>query len=177
MNFSSRLGAAFIAGISTGFICGILLRVIMRIIAITFPELAGNLTLGGILTLLITGISYCLAFSILFTLLESKLPINWFKKGLIFGIGILLIFGLPIMLRPDLSRSQEILVIVLFSSVFITGGLLLSFTYLKINCWTQNSSNEKLLFTLSSLLIIPSLFILGQNIYEIIIKLLHVVKF
>jgi hypothetical protein len=50
-----RIGTAFIAAIATGTVCGILLRIIMRIIAIAFPELASGVTFEGVLQLLGTG--------------------------------------------------------------------------------------------------------------------------
>lgn len=58
-----RIGTVFIAAIATGTVCGILLRIIMRIIAIAFPELASGVTFEGVLQLLGTGIGFCLALS------------------------------------------------------------------------------------------------------------------
>lgn len=159
-----RMGVAFIAATATGMVCGILLRIIMRIIAIAFPELAGGVTFEGVISLIGTGIGFCLATSILFILVESYLPHHWFKKGVLFGIMTLAIFGTPILHNPSngLDRFQEIITIILFSCVFITGGLLMTYAFGIVNKWVRSRRYEKVLYISFFVLIIPALFLLGE---------------
>jgi hypothetical protein len=173
---SIKLGIAFFSSIITGIICGFLLRSIMRIIGIVFPHMASNLTLEGIFSLLVAGTSFCLASSILFCLIESKLTKNWFKKGFIYGILILIFYGTTIIIRPGLSVQEELLVILLFTILFISGGLLMSFWFWKISDWAKSPLREKLLSIVCYLLIIPAVYLLGQNTIEIVIRILQYIR-
>lgn len=173
---SIKLGIIFFSSIITGIICGFLLRLIMRIIGIVFPQMAGSLTLDGIFSLLIAGISFCLASSFLFYIVETKLPRYWFKKGFTFGILILIIYGTPIIIRPGLSVPQELLVILLFTILFILGGLLMSFWFWKICEWAKNPSREKLLLIVCYLFIIPAVYLLGRNTFELGIRIVQFIR-
>lgn len=137
-NLGLKLGAAFLAAIFTGIISGILLRVLMKIVALVFPLMARGFTMEGMLTLLMTGVMFCLANSILYTFIENTLPTSWFMKGALYGSFNLITYGIPFFLSNpdnDLFGAQAVLGVMLFSMLFITAGVLLAFSMEQIRNW------------------------------------------
>ncbi|WP_163103034.1 hypothetical protein [Peribacillus alkalitolerans] len=172
INFSKKLGIGFIGALITGVICGFLLRIIMRIIALAYPSLGSGVSIQGVISLIGTGISFCLASSILYTYVAPYLPNHWVMKGSIFGIINLVFFGIPILNNPDLQGDQAILTIILFSCVFITGGLLLAYTCWKISTFSQNRNHNKIWHVSFIVFVIPALVSLVQNISGVLIEVL-----
>ncbi|PAE38023.1 hypothetical protein [Bacillus sp. 7884-1] len=140
--------------------------------AIAFPELASGVTIEGVLQLLGTGIGSCLAISFLFILVEMYLPHHWFKKGFLFGIMILAIYGTPILTNPgtELTGFQAMLTIILFSCVFITGGLLMAYCFCKVDRWVRSRHYEKVLYISFLVFFIPALVMLGEMTFALFEK-------
>jgi hypothetical protein len=170
INLSKKLGIGFIGALITGVICGLLLRIIMRIIAYAYPSLASGVSIQGVISLIGTGIGFCLASSILYTYVEQYLPNHWVLKGSIFGIINLVLFGIPILNNPDLQGDQAILTILLFSCVFIIGGLLLAYSCWKITTCSQNRNHNKIYYVSFNVFVIPALVLLVQNISGVLIE-------
>ncbi|MEH6996660.1 hypothetical protein V7075_28825, partial [Neobacillus drentensis] len=95
---------------------------------------------------------------------EWYLPHHWFNKGFLFGIMILAIYGTPILTNPgnELIGFQAMLTIILFSFVFIIGGLLMAYGFCKVDKWVSGRHHEKVLYISFFVFIIPALVMLGD---------------
>ena len=171
-----KLGISFVAAVFTGIIFGLLLRIVMGIIAVFFPHLASGFTLTGTLMLVMLGIAVTLANSIVYTLIFQKSKKVWVRKGLVFGLISLLIYGTPLFLsnpNKELFGPQAPLGITLFSSLFFIGSLILTFFIDTITKWVDQSNKRlKLTYVSFAILFLPALFILVNLIAEIFYEML-----
>ncbi|WP_042461616.1 hypothetical protein [Neobacillus dielmonensis] len=166
-----RLGIGFLAAVITGVISGLLLRFIMRIIALAFPHMARGFTFQGTFILIIVGVGFSLANSIIFTAIYHYLPTGWVRKGVLYGCINLVIYGIPFFLSNpdnDLFGPQAPLGIGLFSALFILGGLLLSYLVDKMISWFGQSKTRIVFnYIFFGMLIVPALVMAGGIVYEI----------
>ncbi|WP_160723668.1 hypothetical protein [Bacillus sp. USDA818B3_A] len=177
---ASKLGIGFFSAVITGFLSGLLLRFIMKIIAVVFPEMAGGFTFQGTFALVILGIGFSLANSMIFMGIHDLLPKKWIGKGLVYGCFNLCVYGIPFFLSnpdQDLFGPQAPLGITLFSILFIIGGLLLAMSVHFVTIWIEQSNGRrKSTYVFFVLLIIPAIVMSYGIIYEIIYDLLPAVK-
>lgn len=168
-NLIPSFGAAFLAANVTGIVAGIWLRVLMGIIAAVFPEMASGLTLGGVFFLLLTGVGFSLANSLLFTLAEPILPKRTLFKGLLYGTINLLLFGTPFFLSNpgnELFGPQAPLAVLLFSILFLLTGFLLAVLHSYFITWRKHAIRRMVLFIAFIVFIVPTLIIFGGSTYE-----------
>lgn len=171
-----NFGISFIAAVFAGGIFGLLLRLVMGIIAIFFPQLASGFTLGGTLLLVILGIAVTLANSIVYTLIFQKSRKSWVSKGFYFGLLSLLIYGTPLFLsnpNNELFGPQAPLGISLFSVLFFIGALILVYFIDKITQWADQSNGRlKLTYVCFAILVVPAIVMLINIIAEIFYEML-----
>ncbi|WP_462413014.1 hypothetical protein [Neobacillus sp. Marseille-QA0830] len=177
---ASRFGVSFLAAIVTGLISGLLLRLIMKIIALAFPQMASGLTFMGTFMLVVVGIGFTLANSIIFTMIYSFLPKRWGRKGLLYGCINLVILGIPFFLsnpNNELFGPQAPLGIGLFSGLFIIGGFLLSFFVHRMTNWFSQTRGRMILtYIIFGLLIVPAIVVFGGIVYEIFTELIPAIR-
>lgn len=173
---SKNLGIGFVAAVFTGTVSGLFLRLIMKIVAIVFPHMAGGFTFEGTFALLLLGIGFTLANSIVFTFTLHYLPKKWLHKGVVYGCISLVIYGIPFFLSNpdnDLFGPQAPLGIFLFSILFIGAGILLALLVNRVTNWVnQSKSRLKYIYLVFALLIIPAIVMSGGIIYEIFYELI-----
>ena len=177
---AKNIGIGFFAAIVTGMITGLLLRIIMKIIAMAFPHMASGFTFEGTFALILMGMGFTLANSIIYMFVHRYLPKRGVRKGLIYGCLNLLIFGIPFFLSNpgnELFGPQAPLGITLFSLLFLMGGLLLALLVNLILNWVNQSTRRlKYTYTIFALLIGPAVLMSAGIIYEIIYELLPAIK-
>ncbi|MEH7492850.1 hypothetical protein [Neobacillus niacini] len=171
-----HLGIGFMASIFSGIIFGLLLRLVMGIIAIFFPDLATGFSLGGTLMLVILGIAVTLANSIVYTLIFQKSRKGWIAKGLYFGFLSLFIYGTPLFLsnpNNELFGPQAPLGVSLFTVLFFLGALILVNFIESISKWVNHSSRRiKLAYVSFAVLVIPAVVMLVNIVAEIFYEML-----
>lgn len=174
------LGIGFGAAVITGIVSGILLRLIMKIIAVVFPHMARGFTIEGTLALVMLGIGFSLANSIIFSFIQGYLPKHWLQKGLIYGTLNLVVYGIPFFLSNpdnDLFGPQAPLGIALFSILFIVGGVLLAALITFIKQWIdQTPKRAKFAYLCFFLLLVPALIMSGGIIFEMFTELIPAIK-
>jgi hypothetical protein len=175
-----NLGIGFISAVITGIISGVFLRLIMEIISISFPHLERGFTIAGTASLLMLGIGFSLANSIIYTLIQSILPNGWVRKGLVYGFINLIIYGIPFFLSNpdnDLFGPQAPLGISLFSILFIIAALILAFLVDRISYWSnQSKRREKYGYFIFIVLIVPAIIMTGGIIFEIFTELIPAIQ-
>ncbi|MGG3467467.1 hypothetical protein ABES02_08260 [Neobacillus pocheonensis] len=174
------LGIGFFSAVITGIISGLLLRIIMKIIAIAFPDMASGFTFEGTLFLVFLSFGFSLANSIIYTFIHQYLPDGWVRKGLIYGGLNLCIFGIPFFLsnpNSELFGPQAPLGITLFSLLFLLGGLLLAMWFNLITNWVNRAQRRRIFaYVIFALLILPAIVIAGGIIYEFIYELIPAIR-
>ena len=177
---AKKLGAAFLSAIITGLITGILLRVIMGIVALVFPETARGLTFAGVTALLLVGIGFSLVHSIWFSVFSLLKSGTWLSKGLLYGLAALLVYGAPFFLSNpdnDLFGPQAPLGILLFSLIFIIGGLSLSFFSHAFLTWTSRSPRrDKYMYMSAIVLTLPACWMLAGTTYEMFVETIPAIQ-
>ncbi len=166
-----QIGIGFIAAMGTGIILGILLRLIMKIVAVVYPNLSTGFTFQGTLLLIIIGIGSALAFSTLFIFCRKYLPRNWFIGGFLYGLIILCIFSYPFFTEEngELNGPQKPLGIFLFSFLFIIGGIILSKFVMIAEKWIEKEiAHIKYCYIAFYILIVPCLFFVFALLKELI---------
>lgn len=166
---SLNFGAAFLSGLGTGIVSGLLLRVIMGIVALAFPELSRGLTLEGVLALLLIGTGFSLANSVWFGCVNRHLPKHRLVRGLGYGAINAIVYGIPFFLSNpdnDLFGPQAPLGIALFTALFLCGGLMLTVGYDRILNWAREGRREKVLHVSFAVLLIPAMIMLIGTTYE-----------
>lgn len=152
----------YLGAICTGIIVGVLLRLIMKIVAVVFPNLSTGFTIQGTFLLIIIGIGSTLAVSMLFMLCRKYLGRNWLISGICFGLIVLCILSYPFFTdnqNSELNGPQKPLGILLFSLLFIIGGVILSKFVMIIENWVEKSiAHFKYCYIAFFILIVPSLF-------------------
>jgi len=120
-----RIGIGVLAGAAGGTVAGLGARVAMRIVADTigrYPEL----TLDGTLFILLIGVIFGLALGAPYGAIKPVLPGSTPTKGLIYGVVLLVIVGLPLLAPPaqgELALAPEPLGKGLFGFLFFVYGL------------------------------------------------------
>nr|WP_263324420.1 hypothetical protein [Neobacillus sp. Marseille-Q6967] len=177
---AKNLGIGFIASLVTGIITGLLLRLIMKIIAIFYPEFASGFTFGGTFMLVVLGIGFSMASSIIYVFIHRYLPKGWGWNGLIYGFINLVILGIPLFLsnpNNELFGPQAQLGITLFSLLFLAGGILLAMFVRSVTNWVDHSqSRVKYTYIAFGLLIIPAVAMAGGIVYEMIYELIPAIR-
>ncbi|MGF6953665.1 tetrahydromethanopterin S-methyltransferase subunit G [Neobacillus sp. B4I6] len=177
---AKNLGIGFFAAIVTGIISGLLLRLIMKIIAMVFPHMAGGFTFEGTFLLILLGIGFSLANSIVYTFVHRYLPSGWVRKGFIYGGMNLVILGISFFLSNpdnDLFGPQAPLGITLFSLLFLFGGLLLARLVDRVTNWVERSNSRlKYTYIFFALLIVPAVVMSGGIIYEIVTEIIPAIR-
>ena len=176
LEIAREFGVSFMAALITGILFGLLLRLAMKIIAIFFPFLATGFTVEGTLIIIFVGIAGTLAFSIVFTLIFQNSTKGWGSKGLLYGGGIFLVYGIPLFLSNtnlELFGPQAPLGIVLFGLLIIIGPVILSFFIDRISYWV-NQLNSRRKFAYISFIIfsIPATIMLVNIIAEFFYEIL-----
>jgi len=171
-SFGIKMGGSFLAAILTGIVSGLLLRLLMKIIAIAYPEMARGFTWLGTLSLINTGLVFCLSASLIFIILEFILPKWRLSKGLLFGCFMLIVYGTPFFLSNpdnDLFGPQAPLGIGLFCALFICGGILMAYFTDRIRTWVRvkEERRSKLLFAAFVVFILPAVVMFGGVLVEL----------
>lgn len=175
-----NLGIGFFSAVISGIISGLLLRLVMKLIAVVYPQLASGFTVEGTLLLVLLGIGFTLANSLIYTFIHHYLLNGWVRKGLIYGGLNVCIFGIPFFLSNpgnELFGPQAPLGITLFSILFLLGGLLLAMTVNLVTNWVnQAQGRRKFAYVFCALLILPAIVIAGGIIHEIIYELIPEIR-
>lgn len=176
MEIARDFGVSFMAALITGILFGLLLRLAMKVIAIFFPFLATGFTVVGTLIIIFIGIAGTLAFSIVFTLIFQNSTKGWGSKGLLYGAGIFIVYGIPLFLsnvNNELFGPQAPLGIVLFGLLIIIGPVILSYFIDRISYWV-NQLNSRRKFAYISFIIfsIPATIMLINIITEFFFEIL-----
>lgn len=133
-------GIGALSGLVAGLLWGAGARVVMRIVALIDgreTELSG----GGVLIILIAGITFGVPLGMLFAAVRRWLPGARLRKGLTFGAGIyaLLVVPLAILGASDLDRSvwtAPVLISTgLFGALSIAYGLAVEATMERCEHW------------------------------------------
>ena len=132
------LGVAALASLTAGFVAGIGARIIMRIVAVT-SHMPPQFSIGGTLNIIINGIVIGFFVGFIITSLtivvcnspkaRKYLP-GPIWRGLIVGIFLLLIFGLPLFLsssfpNPDINFGIPLLNKSMFGALIVIYGITL----------------------------------------------------
>lgn len=171
-----NFGISFIAAVFAGIIFGLLLRLVMGIIAFFFPLLASGFTFSGTFLLVILGIAGTLANSILYSIVFYRSRMSWVRKGFLYGLINLIIYGTPLFLsnpNNELFGPQAPLGISLFSALFFIGPLLLGFFIERISNWIDQSNRRlKLTYISFAILSIPATVMLVNIFIEIFYEMM-----
>ena len=132
------IGVAALSCLTAGLIAGIGARIIMRIVAIT-SHMPPTFSIPGTLNVLFAGIAIGFIVGFIITLLSATLSVSpkaskylpgpiW--RGLIWGVLLLLVVGLPILLRPsspndDINFGIPLLNRCMFGALVIIYGITL----------------------------------------------------
>ncbi|WP_423798283.1 hypothetical protein [Neobacillus sp. SAB-20_R2A] len=171
-----NFGISFTGAIFTGFIFGLLLRLVMGIIAFFFPHMASGFHFSGTLMIVILGIAVTLANSIIYTILFQTSRMRWGRKGFYFGLLSLISFGTPLFLsnpNNELFGPQAPLGISLFSALFFIGAFLLVWSIERITKWMEQSNGRlKLAYISCAILVIPAAVMLVNMFLEIFYEMI-----
>jgi hypothetical protein len=178
--FIRHLGIGFFSAIITGILAGLFLRLLMKIIALVFPHMARGFTIEGTIALVLVGIGFSLANSMIYTFIHPYLGKNWVQKGLVYGFINLTVYGIPFFLSNpdnDLFGPQAPLGIILFSILFLLAGQLLAILVDKATIWTNQSKQlTKFFYFVFAILIIPALVMSGGIVYEVFTELIPAIQ-
>ncbi|MGE5703406.1 MAG: hypothetical protein ACM32O_12820 [Clostridia bacterium] len=170
-----RIGLTLLAGVFLGIFTGIAARLIMRIVAIVYPERFQGFTLEGTGILLLFGTGISLAMSLLFSVLKARLSRSWVKQGLIFGFLLLLCFGIPLFcLHADgeLAGPQRLLGISLFLPLIVISSLLLAkVVHTLENKMPSTKSVAMVHYASFTLLILPAILFLVNLVSSVLTSL------
>ena len=103
---------------------GIGARVAMRIVADAIGKF-GEFTIEGTLSIILLGIMLGSALGVLYVPVEPLLPGGPLVRGLVFGVALLVMLGLPMLLQPatgELALAPE-LGKRLFGALFVVEGV------------------------------------------------------
>lgn len=173
----SRFGVSFAAALLSGLLFGVLLRVVMGIIAIAYPEMASGFHWEALLMLTVLGMLFTLGNSLIFTCVMPILPNGWAARGLSYGVANAAVIGIPFFLSNpggELFGPQAFLGVTLFTLLFIWGGVSLSWTVDKLERWVAVGRIGRIRLTYASfiVLIVPAIIILfniGREMFTEII--------
>lgn len=171
--WSRKFGVSFAAAIATGLVWGILLRVVMKIIALAHPELSSGFHWEATMFIALVGVGFILANSVIFTLVERLLPAGRLAKGSVYGLLNLVVYGIPFFLSNpggELFGPQAYVGVPLFSLLFVGGGIALAGCVRFIDDWVEARREKRLRFTYASFicLCIPAGAILFGVVSEIV---------
>ncbi|QMV42803.1 hypothetical protein [Cohnella cholangitidis] len=144
-----KFGVSFAAAIVTGLLFGLLLRVVMKIIALAHPELSSGFHWEGTLFIALIGVGFTLANSVFYALVERFLPGKWLAKGFLFGVLVLAVYGIPFFLSNpggELFGPQAYIGVPLFSLVFVAGGITLARCVRFIGKWVNDRRERRIRF-------------------------------
>ncbi|MBO9597930.1 MAG: hypothetical protein J7559_08960 [Cohnella sp.] len=163
----SRIGVVFAAALLSGLLFGVLLRVVMGIIALAFPELASGFHWEALLMLTVVGMLFTLGNSLIFAIVMFVLPSGWATRGLIYGVANACVIGIPFFLSNpggELFGPQATLGIALFTLLFVWGGVSLSWTVDKLERWVAVGRLGRIRLAHASfiVLIIPAFIVLFE---------------
>ncbi len=176
-SWMSRIGIIFAAALLSGLLFGVLLRVVMGIIALAFPELASGFHWEALLMLTVVGMVFTLGNSLIFAIVMSILPGGWATRGLIYGVANTCVIGIPFFLSNpggELFGPQAFLGVSLFTLLFVWGGVSLSWTVDKLERWVAvgQLGRIRLAYVSFIVLVIPAfivLFEIGREMFTEII--------
>lgn len=120
-----RIGIGVIAGAAGGLVAGLGARMAMRIVADTIGQYL-VLTLEGTLLILLIGVIFGFALGAPYGAIKHRLSGRTPVKGLIYGVMLLAIVGLPLLAPPaqgELALAPGLLGKGLFGSLFLVYGL------------------------------------------------------
>jgi hypothetical protein len=120
-----RTGIGALAGAGAGIVAGLGARIVMRIVADAIGQFA-VLTVEGTLAVLVTGVMFGFALGAPYGAVKGRLPGPAPAKGLIYGLVLLVLVGLPLLLPPaqgELARAPELLGKSLFGFLILVYGL------------------------------------------------------
>jgi len=122
------VGAHLLAGLLTGIVAGLGARLVMKLVAVAYPDMASGFHLSGVLLLIVMGMMIALGVSLLYLMLKPLHPAfphnNWW-----FGLFFLTLFGVPFFASnpaDELFGPQAPLAIGLFTCLFLLSGYLLT---------------------------------------------------
>lgn len=161
----SRFGISFAAALLSGLLFGVLLRVVMGIIALAYPEMASGFHWEALLMLTVLGMLFMLGNSLIFTFVMTILPGGWATRGLIYGIANTAVIGVPFFLSNpggELFGPQAYLGISMFTLLFVWGGVSLSWTVDRLERWVAVGRIGRIRLTYASfaVLIVPAFIVL-----------------
>ena len=132
------LGVGALASLTAGLVAGIGARIIMRIVAVT-SHMPPQFSIAGTLNILINGLFIGFIVGFIITMITATISASpkvskylpgpiW--RGLIFGILLLLIFGLPLFLsssfpNPDINFGIPLLNKCMFGALIVIYGITL----------------------------------------------------
>jgi hypothetical protein len=130
MRYLRTASIGVLAGMTAGIVWGIGARLAMRLIALADGQ-TPDFSLGGTLLILMVGAFFGMPFGLILIGSRRLIRMPGWRRGLMFGLIILLIFAYPFYLGPLQSEgSDQVLVIAvaLFGSLFLLFGLTLEAT-------------------------------------------------
>lgn len=161
----SRFGISFAAAIGSGLLFGVLLRVVMGVIALAFPEMASGFHWEALLMLTVLGMLFTLGNSLIFTCAMAILPDGWAPRGLVYGVANAVVIGVPFFLSNpggELFGPQAYLGITLFTLLFVWGGVSLSWAVDRVERWVAVGRIGRIRLAYASfiVLIVPAFIVL-----------------
>lgn len=129
--FARRTGIAVLAGAAGGIVAGLGARLAMRIVADTIGQYP-VLTVEGTLLILLIGAIFGVALGAPYGAIQRVLPGRAPAKGLLYGLLLLLLLGLPLLAPPaqgELALAPEALGKGMFGFLFVVYGLSTALCY------------------------------------------------
>ncbi len=165
----------------SGLLFGVLLRVVMGIIALAYPEMASGFHWEALLMLTVLGMLFTLGNSLVFTCAMPVLPDGWAMRGLSYGVANTAVIGIPFFLSNpggELFGPQAYLGIALFTLLFVWGGVSLSWTVDKLERWVAvgRASRIRLAYASFIVLIVPAFIVLFQIGREMLTEIIPEIR-
>ncbi len=176
-NWLRKFGTSFAAAMITGVILGFMLRGVMRFIAMANPELSSGFHWEATLLIALIGVAFTLANSVIYTVVERLLPRRRAVKGFVYGFINLVVYGIPFLLSNpggELFGPQVYVGVLLFSLVFVIGGVMLAWFVDLVERWVDNNRIKRLKFAYASFicLCLPACIAFIGILFEMVTKII-----
>jgi hypothetical protein len=117
------VSVGLISGAIAGLVAGVGARAAMRLVALA-GGVAPAFTIEGTLTILVSALLYGVGGGILYVVVRRRLPGSGVRRGLAFGLVVLLLFGPVYFLADQVDELHVAPVagVLAFSALFVVGG-------------------------------------------------------
>jgi hypothetical protein len=123
---SRALTVGLLSGAAAGLVAGVGARLAMRLVALA-GDVTPAFTVGGTLTVLVTGLLYGIGGGVLYVAVRGRLPGTGAGGGLTFGLLVLLLFGPVYFLADQVGELHvaPVVGILTFAPLFVLGGTII----------------------------------------------------